>query len=199
MGADAIGQSSSSARLKAALEKSEDPVGYLKSRKKKYKIDTVSITSNKKFLGFLDSIAYHGKLKKVYGPVGDDSVLFQVIGKAPNMFYRAGHVLLDTPKLNPAVARKLADTIIARIKRKESTIEDFARIYNTDGSGPSGGDLGWRARGTLLPVMENAILKKKKGDIIKVWSPYGLHIIQVTGSPVQDVGFALLLRVAVIQ
>src|SRR5690606_15164520 len=137
-----------------------DPIAFIKTKKKKYYIDTITVTSNKQFLGLKDSLAYHGKLRKVYGPWEGDSVLLQVIGKAPNFFYRASHILLDTPKLQTAVARKLADTIIAKIRRKQTSFEDMARIYNTDGSGPIGGDLGWRARGTLLPVMENAILKR---------------------------------------
>jgi hypothetical protein len=193
--APAAGQSPAVTKFKTDWEKAPDPIAFLKSKKKKYRIDTVTVTSNRQFLMRADSLAYFGKLKKVYGPYADDSSMIQVIGKAPNIFYRVRHVLLDTPKLNKTVAKKLADSIVARIKRKETTIEDMARIYNTDGSGPIGGDLGWRARGTLIPVMENAILKKKKGDILRVWSPYGLHIIQLTETPVQDVGFALLLRV----
>jgi hypothetical protein len=194
-GDPASAQSPAVAKFKADWEKAPDPVAFLKSRKKKYRIDTVTVTSNRQFLMRADSLAYFGKLKKVYGPFEDDSSMIQVIGKAPNIFYRVRHVLLDTPKLNKTVAKKLADSIVARIKRKETTIEDMARVYNTDGSGPTGGDLGWRARGTLIPVMENAILKKKKGEIIRVWSPYGLHIIQLTETPMQDVGFALLLKV----
>ncbi len=191
----AAAQSPAVLKFKSDLEKAPDPIAFLKSKKKKYKVDTVFVTSNKQFLMRADSLAYFGKLKKVYGPYADDSSLIQIIGKAPNTFYRVKHILLDTPKLNKTVVKKLADSILARVKRKETTIEDMARVYNTDGSGPSGGDLGWRARGTLIPVMENAILKKKKGDIIRVWSPYGLHLIQLTETPVQDVGFALLLKV----
>lgn len=180
--------------IKSGLEAAQDPVAYVKKTKKKWRLDTVFISSNKRFFGLSDSIGYYGKIKKVYGPI-DDGVYLQILAKAPNVFYRASHILLDTPKLNPKVARSLADTIISRVKRKSAEFEDLARIYNTDGSGPQGGDLGWRARGTLLPALENVILKKKKGDIIKVWSTYGLHILKITGTPVQDTGFAIILSV----
>lgn len=180
--------------LKSGMEQATDPVTFLKKSKRKYRLDTVIITSNKQFFRINDSLGYHGKIKKVYGPYGD-TVMFQILAKAPNIFYRASHILLDTPKLNTSVARKLSDTILARIRRKATNFEDMARIYNTDGSGPVGGDLGWRARGTLIPNMENAILKRKKGEIVKAWSPYGLHIIKVTGTPVQDIGFAIIVTV----
>ena len=71
----------------------------------------------------------------------------------------------------------------------------MARVYAMDGSGPKEGELGWRARGTLIPQLETAILKHKKGELFKTYSPYGLHIINMKDSPKQDIGFVLLLRV----
>ena len=188
-------QSPDNSSFKLKLEQAPDPLAYVKKTKKKWRLDTVVITSNKQFFRVKDSIGYAGKIKKVYGPFPGDSSLLQVLAKAPNLFYRVSHILLDTPKLNISVAKKLADTILSRIKRKETSFEDMARIYNTDGSGPIGGDLGWRARGTLIPALENVILKKKKGEIVKVWSMYGLHIIKITQAPMQDTGFAILLSV----
>jgi parvulin-like peptidyl-prolyl isomerase len=189
-------QGTSINKMKLDLENAADPVSHVKNKlRKKYKIDTVVITSNKQFLGIRDSLAYYGKLKKVYGPFPNDSILLQVIGKAPNTFYRASQIFLDTSKMRKSVASNLADTIIARIKRGDASFDDMARIYSMDGSGLVKGDLGWRARGTLIPAMENAILKRKKGALFKVYSPFGLHIIKVTETPKQDTGFALFLRV----
>jgi parvulin-like peptidyl-prolyl isomerase len=191
-----VGQGASIDKMKIELEKAPDPVALAKNKiKKKYKIDTVAVTSNKKFLGIADSLAYYGKLGKVYGPFPNDSILLQVIGKAPNTFYRASHIFIDTSKMRKSVASKLADTIIAKIKRKEASFDDMSRIYSMDGSGLIKGDLGWRARGTLVPALENAILKRKKGEIFKVYSPFGLHIVKVTETPRQDTGFALFLRI----
>lgn len=188
-------QKSETDRLKAGLEAAQNPIEFLKSKKKKYRIDTVFITSNVQFATPLDSLAYHGQVRKAYGPFPGDSVLLQVIGKAPNMFYHAQQIFLDTSKMRKEVAVKLADTIIARIKRKEKGFGDMARVYSMDGSGPNEGELGWRARGTLIPQLESAILKHKKGELFKTYSPYGLHIIYMKDSPRQDVGFVLLLRV----
>lgn len=182
-------------RLKAGLESAQNPIDFLKSKKKKYRVDTIFITSNVTFANALDSLAYHGQPRKVYGPFPEDSILLQVMGKAPNMFYHAQQIFLDTSKMRKEVAAKLADSIMARVKRKEKSFGDMARVYAMDGSGPNEGELGWRARGTLIPQLEGAILKHKKGDMFKTYSPYGLHIIYMKDSPKQDVGFVLLLRV----
>lgn len=188
-------QKSETDRLKAGLEAAQNPIEFLKGKKKKYRIDTVFITSNVQFATQLDSLAYHGQVRKVYGPFPSDSILLQVIGKAPNMFYHAQQIFLDTSKMRKEVAVKLADSIIARVKRKEKGFGDMARVYSMDGSGPNEGELGWRARGTLIPQLESAILKHKKGELFKTFSPYGLHVIYMKDSPKQDVGFVLLLRV----
>jgi parvulin-like peptidyl-prolyl isomerase len=189
-------QGNSIDKMKIELENSADPVAFAKNKiRKKYKIDTVVVTSNKNFLGIADSLAYYGKLRKVYGPFPNNHILLQVIGKAPNTFYRASHIFIDTSKMRKSVASNLADTIIAKVKRGDATFDDMARIYSMDGSGLIKGDLGWRARGTLAPALENAILKRKKGAIFKVYSPFGLHVVKVTETPRQDTGFALFLRI----
>jgi hypothetical protein len=190
-----LAQKSDTEKLKAGLEAAQNPIEFLKSKKKKYRIDTVFITSTVQFAGSLDSLAYHGQVRKVYGPFPGDSILLQVIGKAPNMFYHAQQIFLDTSKMRKEVAVKLADSIIARVKRKAQTFGDMARVYAMDGTGPSEGELGWRARGTLIPQLEGAILKHKKGELFKTFSPYGLHVIYMKDSPRQDAGFVLLLRV----
>jgi PPIC-type PPIASE domain len=189
-------QKSSLDKVKAEMEASTNPVDYVKTKlKKKYAIDTIFITSNRQFLGRPDSLAYHGQVRKVYGPWPGDSVLVQIVGKAPNIFYHASQILLDTSKMRKEVAQHLADTIIARVKRKEKGFGDMARVYTMDGSGATQGDLGWRARGTLIPQLEGPILKHKKGEVFKTWTSYGLHIIRIEEDPKQDTGFVLLLRV----
>src|SRR4030095_391208 len=120
----ASAQGTSVDKIKIELENSPDPVALAKTKfKKKYRIDTVALTSNKVFFRIADSLAYYGKLKKVYGPFPNDSALLQLIGKAPNVFYRASHIFIDTSKIRKSVANKLADTIIAKIRRGESSFD----------------------------------------------------------------------------
>jgi hypothetical protein len=185
------------AQIKKDLESTTDPVGYVKYKlKKKYKIDTVSIISTTSFLGLPDSLAYSGKTGKVYGPFKGSNVLIKVLAKLPNTFYHVTHIVLDTSVFKKEFADSLASNIIRRIQSGEKTFEDMAGTYSADpGSATKGGDVGWFVRGIMLPQLDEAIAKHKKGDLFKVWTPAGLHVVTIKDNPKKDNGFALLLRV----
>ena len=185
------------AEMKKVLDTTSDPIGYVKYRlKKKYKIDTVAVISSSSFLGLADSLAYKGKVGKVYGPWKNSNYLIKVIAKVPNTFYHVSHILLDTVLFKKNFADTLSSTIIKKIQAGSSTFADMASTYSADrGSSRKGGDLGWFVRGAMLPQLDEAIAKHKKGDIFKVWTPGGLHIVTITDSPKQDNGYALFLRV----
>ena len=185
------------ATIKKELETTENPVGYVKYKlKKKYKIDTVTVLSTSNFLGIADSLAYKGKIGKVYGPFKKGNYLLQVLAKIPNTFYHVSHIVLDTTTFNTKFANNLADTIISKIKTGRTNFATMARTYSADNSSSiKGGDLGWFIRGVMLPQLDEAISTHKKGDIFKVWTDIGLHIVTITDNPKQDNGFALLLRV----
>ncbi len=185
------------AQIKKELESTTDPLGYVKYKlKKKYKIDTVSIISSTSFLGLADSLAYKGKIGKVYGPFKGNNVLIKVLAKLPNTFYHVTHIVLDTSVFKKSFADSLASTIIRRIQSGEKTFEYMAGTYSADtGSATKGGDVGWFVKGMMLPQLDQAIASHKKGDLFKVWTPAGLHVVTIKDNPKKDVGFALLLRV----
>lgn len=184
-------------QIKKQLDTTRDPIGYVKYKlKKKYSIDTITIVSSTSFRGMADSIAYKGKIGKVYGPYRNGNYLIKVLAKIPNTFYHVSHILLDTSLFKKQFADSLADNIIQRIQSDSSSFKSMARTYSSDGgSSSAGGDLGWFIRGAMLPQLDNAIAAHKKGDLFKVWTPAGLHIVTITDSPKKDNGFALLLRV----
>lgn len=190
-------KSQSVAQIKKILDTTANPVGYVKYvLKKKFYIDTVAVYSTDQFLGKADSIAYKGKIGKVYGPFKKDNILVKVLSKAPNTFYHIKHILLDTSVFDKSFAESLADTIIKRISNGNSTFEAQAGIYSGDyQSASKGGDLGWFVKGVMLPQLDKEMVKHKKGDLFKVWSPSGLHIVSIADNPKEDTGFALLLRV----
>ena len=185
------------AEMRKVLDTTSDPVGYVKYRlKKKYKIDTVGIMSSTSFIGLADSLAYKGKVGKVYGPWKGANYLIKVLAKVPNTFYHVSHILLDTVLFKRNFADSLSSKIINKIKSDSSSFEDMAKTYSADrATGPKGGDLGWFVRGAMLPQLDEAISKHKKGDIFKVWTPGGLHVVTIKDSPKQDHGYALFLRV----
>ncbi|UEG49940.1 peptidyl-prolyl cis-trans isomerase [Ferruginibacter lapsinanis] len=183
--------------IKKELETTPDPIGYVKYKlKKKFKIDTVTVVTTTNFVGISDSIAYKGKLGKVYGPFKKGNYLLKVLAKLPNTFYHVSHIVLDTSTFNVKFANNLADTIIAKIKTGRAGFDNMALTYSSDhASSTKGGDLGWFIRGIMLPQLDEAIAAHKKGDIFKVWTDVGLHIVTIKDNPKKDDGFALLLRV----
>ena len=184
------------AQIKKVLDTTKDPIGYVKYvLKKKYKIDTVAVMCSTSFLGLADSLAYNGKLDKVYGPWKGSNYLIKILAKVPNTFYHVSHILLDTSLFKKNFADTLSTNIISKIKIGKNSFAEMATTYSADrGSAAKGGDLGWFVRGAMLPQLDQAIAAHKKGDIFKVWTAAGLHVVTITDNPKKDNGFALLLR-----
>lgn len=64
--------------------------------------------------------------------------------------------------------------------------EDFAKVARDlskdTGSGANGGDLGWFAKGAMVPEFEEVAFKLKVGEISEPFkSQFGYHIVQVLG------------------
>jgi hypothetical protein len=184
--------------IRTELEKSPNPILYTRDiLKKRFRIDTIIVSRTRHFNGIADSLAYTGKERKVYGPYGPAGgrFLVQLLSKAPNQFYHVSQIFIDTAVFRRRVADSLADAIIAKIRSGAATFEQMAVTYSMGGEGATKGDLGWIARGILQPTIEHEVLVRKKGDVFKIWSPAGLHIIRKTDDPRQDTGFALMLQI----
>ena len=190
-------RSQSLAEIKKILDTTSNPLGYVKFvLKKKFYIDTISVLSTSNFLGKADSLAYNGKVGKVYGPFKKENILVKILMKAPNTFYHVKHILLDTSVYRTRFAETLADSIIFKIRAGTASFSSMASIYSADnGSSAKGGDLGWFVRGVMLSQLDAEMVKHKKGELFKVWSKAGLHVVQIADNPKQDIGYALLLRV----
>lgn len=85
---------------------------------------------------------------------------------------RARHILVDTE----AKARD----VLAEL-RKGADFATVARARSTDGSARDGGDLGFFARGDMVPEFSDAAFALKAGEVTKepVKSQFGFHIIKV--------------------
>ena len=185
-------------RMKAELEKSPNPPLYVKDiLKKKFKLDTVVVTRTSRFNSLADSLAYKGKIKKVYGPFSEpgNRFLVQVLAKLPNTFYRVSQIFIDTSIFRYRVADSLGRSIMSRINNKEDNFEHLAQTYSMGGEASTKGDLGWVAKGTLMPQIEKELIKHKKNEVFSIWTVNGLHIIKETAEPKQDDGIALMMRI----
>ena len=184
------------AQIKAGLERAQNPIAYVRDTiKKNYKLDTIIVTRLRNYNGIADSLAYHGNIRKVYGPYDKGRVLVQVLGKLPNTFNRISQIYLDTSVFSRRFADSLSNSIIQRIKDGSATFEQMAQTYSMGGEGITKGDLGWVAQGVLIPQVDKAVAQHKKGEVFKVWTPAGVHIIKKTENSKQDNGFALMMRV----
>lgn len=188
-------QSKPIAVIKKELEASENPPLYVKQvLKKNFVLDTIGVMRTTGFSGIADSLAYHGKVGKVYGPYQNGKVLVQLLARIPNTFNRISQIFIDTTVFTRRMADSLSNDILARI-RTGSSFEDMARTWSMGGEGVTGGDLGWVAEGSMIEVIEKEIRKHKTGELFKVWSRQGVHILKKSADPKQDKGFALMMRI----
>ena len=82
----------------------------------------------------------------------------------------ASHILLNK--------EKDADNIMARLAKGEN-FEDLAKRFSKCPSKSKGGSLGWFKRGEMVKEFEDACFNGKTGDIVKVRTEFGYHIIKI--------------------
>ena len=91
---------------------------------------------------------------------------------------RASHILFKTEGKDEAAVKKLAETVLAKVKAGE----DFAKLakqYSEDGSKDNGGDLDYFGRGAMVKEFEDAAFSLTPGQTSGlVKSPFGFHIIK---------------------
>jgi peptidyl-prolyl cis-trans isomerase D len=77
------------------------------------------------------------------------------------------------------MTQAMADSLYKLIKAG-SSFETLAKANSDDkGSAQVGGDLGWFQEGKMILPFNNACFTAKKGDLVKVQTNYGIHIIEV--------------------
>lgn len=153
-------------------------------------IQFVNINSDEAFLGMnqkpsefnmaLESFLATASVNSVYGPYFEDESYkaSQVVAikQIPDSV-KARHILIRENSLE--ASNKMADSLMNLIK-KGANFADIARKHSIDqGSAVNGGDLGWFAEGRMVKPFNDACFEGKKGDIVKVESQFGIHIINI--------------------
>lgn len=79
-----------------------------------------------------------------------------------------------------ADVKKEAETVLAEVKKGETSFEDLAKKYSADSTAQNGGDLGFFEEGVMVPEFEAAVKALEVGqtsDIVE--TQYGYHIIKL--------------------
>ncbi|MDQ7006477.1 MAG: peptidyl-prolyl cis-trans isomerase [Acidobacteriota bacterium] len=97
---------------------------------------------------------------------------------------RASHILIkvepDADEATVEKARAQAESLAARARSGESFATLAAAHSDDPGSKAQGGDLGWFARGRMVPEFDDAVFGMEKGAIEgPVRTAFGFHVIQL--------------------
>jgi len=110
---------------------------------------------------------------------GDSWVIAKIVGrKVMSDSARARHILIRS---NVPNAEKKIDSIMAVIKSGVTNFEAAAQANGMDGTATKGGDLGWFASGAMVPEFETVAFNGQQGQLYKVKTQFGWHVLEVTG------------------
>ena len=105
--------------------------------------------------------------------------------------YQARHILLnDSQGLTAEAAEQLIHELYRDITEGGADFAELAREYSVDGSGESGGNLGWNPPSVFVPEFANAIRNTPANTVSEPFeSTFGWHIVEVTGQRDRDESF----------
>jgi peptidyl-prolyl cis-trans isomerase D len=140
----------------------------------------------------LDSLLFSAPLGIVIGPLNDNNMyrLFKVTDRQsrPDSL-KASHILISyagsqvqNATRSKERAEKIADSVFNVVKANPQMFDMLGgTISDDDYSKKKQGDLGWFADGAMVPEFNSAVLNGNVGDIKKVETAFGYHIIKITG------------------
>ena len=140
----------------------------------------------------IDTMLFNAPVGEVSQPLEDNGMfrIFKVVDRqAKPDSLRASHILISyagtpiqTATRTREAADKLADSILNVVLKVPASFEAMAGTLSDDEAAKAKlGDLGWFADGAMVPEFNEAVLKGTVGDIKKVETQFGYHIIKVVG------------------
>ncbi len=155
----------------------------------------------------IDSAMFNSEIGTVVGPYkeGDSYNIARLVdvGYRPDSL-KASHILIaykGAMRANPNMtrtkeeAKQLADSLFNVLKKHPQKLEELADKYSDDGSVKQNhGDLGWFLDGRMVPTFTQAVIDTKTGHFTIAETPFGYHVIKVTGKtkPVKKVRVAIV-------
>jgi len=183
--------------LKPQFAATDDPIEFVNSgynSSKRYDSTWVSSTDVPQVIE--QAIFENGNgVGYVYGPYEDEGsfnlVRIVEMENRPDSL-RASHILIGykgAAMCNDTVTTKeeaeaKANELLAQLKAAKNNDELFASLaeeYNTDGTKDKGGDLDWFRDGAMVPAFNQYVLDNAVGTVGIVETPFGYHVVKVTG------------------
>ena len=137
---------------------------------------------------YVDNVYFNGNYDSVIGPYIDGNYykIAKLIEKETVdsvYYYKARHILIR-PKGNTDAdtleAMNKAREILKRLKDGENFQKMVLEESDDEGSKVNGGDLGWFAKGKMVPAFYNGVKNLRKGEMTVVKSQFGAHVIEAT-------------------
>jgi peptidyl-prolyl cis-trans isomerase D len=133
--------------------------------------------------------AFAANVNDVYGPIKDGNTykLYKLNNtKMLPDSVQASHILIKVENAEAAQsASKAIDSLKTKIDLGLITFEQAAKDNSQDGSAAQGGDLGWFKSGMMVPEFEKAAFNAEKGEVVKVQTQFGFHLIKVTAQGIK--------------
>ena len=183
--------------LKPQFEASEDPIAFVNdSYNSSKRYDSTWMGSNDVPEVIEKAVFENGNgVGYVYGPYEDEGAFNLVriveMENRPDSL-RASHILIayngalrstDTVTTKEEAEAK-ANELLAQLKAAKNNDELFASLaseYNTDATKDKGGDLDWFMDGTMVDAFNQYALNNPVGSLGVVETPFGYHVVKVTG------------------
>ena len=140
----------------------------------------------------IDTLLFSAPVGQVLQPIEDNGMyrIFKIVDRQskPDSL-RASHILISyagtpiqTATRTREAADKLADSILLVVQKNPAAFEGIAGTITDDETAKTKmGDLGWFADGTMVPEFNEAVVNGNVGEIKKVESQFGYHIIKIVG------------------
>jgi peptidyl-prolyl cis-trans isomerase D len=150
----------------------------------------------------LDKVLFNASVGSTFGPYFEENA-FRISRLAAIKYLpdsvKARHILLRATQSNFQTVMQTADSLINLIK-SGSDFNSLAMMYSSDGSAQSGGDLGWFKEGDMVKPFSDSCFLAKKGDIKKIVTQYGVHVVQIMDQsrPGKQVQVATLVKNVII-
>ena len=183
--------------IKPQFQATEDPIAFVNSgynSSKRY--DSTWVSSNDVHEVIEKAIFENGNgVGYVFGPYEDEGAFNLVriveMENRPDSL-RASHILIGykgAAMCNDTVTTKeqaeaKANDLLAQLKASKNNDELFATFaseYNNDATKDKGGDLDWFKDGAMVPAFNQYALNNPVGSLGVVETPYGYHVVKVTG------------------